>query len=95
MLFMASKLSRGISNCTTILHQYSSNTRVECITIHIKRLLDDELNQYRCRSEELLQSEKDFFVLRAPFELDFLLYEFDHWLGNLREVWDESVIISH
>jgi hypothetical protein len=73
MLFMALKLSRGISNCTTILHQDSSNTRAGCITIHIKRLLDVGLSQYRRSSEELLQSEKSFFALRAPFEFGFLL----------------------
>jgi hypothetical protein len=94
MLFMASKLSRGISNCTTILHQYSSNTRAGCNTIHIKRFLDVGLSQYWCHSEELLQCKKDFFALWAPFELGFLLYEFGHWLGDLGEVWDESVIIS-
>jgi hypothetical protein len=44
-----------------------------CITIHIKRLLDVGLSQYRCSSEELLQSEKGFFALRAPFELGFPL----------------------
>jgi hypothetical protein len=69
MLFMVSKLSRSISNCTTILHQYSSNTHAGCITIHIERLLNVGLSQYRCGSEELLQSEKGFCALQAPFEL--------------------------
>jgi hypothetical protein len=94
VLFMASKLSCGLSNCTTILHEYSPNTRAGCITIHIKRLLDVGLSQHRCSSEELPQSEKGFFALRAPFELGFLLKEFGHWLGYLGEVLDESVIIS-
>jgi hypothetical protein len=49
------------------------NTHVECITIHIKRLLDVRLSQHRCNSEELLQSEKDFFTLWVLFELGFLL----------------------
>jgi hypothetical protein len=71
VLFMMSKLSRSISDCTTILHQYPSYTRVRCIIIHIKRLFDVRLSQYRCNSEELLQS--DFFVLRVSFELGFLL----------------------
>jgi hypothetical protein len=35
--------------------------------------LDVGLHQHRCRSDELLQSEKGFFALRAPFEFDFLL----------------------
>jgi hypothetical protein len=73
VLFMASKLSRGIINCTTILHQYASNTRAGCITIHIKQLLDVGLSQQMCSGEELLKSEKIFFALRAPIELGFLL----------------------
>jgi hypothetical protein len=70
----------------TILYQYSSNTRAGCITIHIKQLLDVGLSQHRCSSEELLQGEKGFFTLQAPFELGFLLQEFGHWLGDLGEV---------
>jgi hypothetical protein len=31
------------------------------------------LHQHRCSSEELLQSEKGFFVSRALFEFGFLL----------------------
>jgi hypothetical protein len=31
------------------------------------------LSQHRCSSEELLQSEKCFFALRAPFEFGYLL----------------------
>jgi hypothetical protein len=73
MLFMVSKLSRSISNSATILHQYSSNTRAGCITKHIKRLLNVGLSQYKCGSEELLQSEKGFFTLRAPFKLGLFL----------------------
>jgi hypothetical protein len=73
VLFMASKLSRSISNGMAILHQYSSNTHAGCITIHMKRLLDVGLSQHRCSSEELLQSEKGLFALRAPFEFGFLL----------------------
>jgi hypothetical protein len=73
MLFMVSKLSQNISNNTTILHQYSSNTRAECVTIHIKRLLNVGLSQYKCGSEELLQSEKDLFALWASFKLDLFL----------------------
>jgi hypothetical protein len=73
MLFMALKLSRSISNYTTILHQYSSNTRAGGITKHIRQLLNVGLSQYRCSSEELLQSEKGFFALRAPFKLDLFL----------------------
>jgi hypothetical protein len=69
MLFMALKLSRSISNGMTILHQYSFNTRIGRITIHIKRLLNVGLSQHMCSSKELFQSEKDFFALWAPFEL--------------------------
>jgi hypothetical protein len=57
----------------TVLHQYSSDTRAGCITIHIKQLLNVELCQYRCSTEELLQSEKGFFALWGPFELGFFL----------------------
>jgi hypothetical protein len=52
----------------TVLHQYSSNTHAGCITIHIKRLLDVGLSQYKC-IEELLQSKKGVFALWAPFKL--------------------------
>jgi hypothetical protein len=69
-------------------------TRARCITIHIKRLLNVGLSQYRCGSEELLQSEKGIFALRAPFELGIFLLELGHWLDDLREVWNESVVIS-
>jgi hypothetical protein len=70
---MAPKLSQRISNCTIILQKYSPNTRARCIAIHIKRLLDVRLSQHRYSSEELLQSEKDFFALQIPFEFGFLL----------------------
>jgi hypothetical protein len=73
VLFMASKLSQSISNCTTILHQHSSNTHAGCIAIHIKQLLDVGLSQHRCSSEELLLSEKCLFALQAPFEFGFIL----------------------
>jgi hypothetical protein len=73
VFLMVSKLSRRISNCMTILYQYSSNTRAGCITIHIKQFLDVGLSQHRCSSEELLQSEKGFFAMWALFEFDFLL----------------------
>jgi hypothetical protein len=73
VLFMALKLSQSISNCMTILHQYSSNTRAGCITIHIKWLLNVGLSQYRCSGEELLQNEKGVFALWALFELGLLL----------------------
>jgi hypothetical protein len=77
------------------LHQYSSNTHARCITIHIKQFLDVELSQHKHCGEELLQSEKSFFTLLALFELGFLLQELGHRLGDLGEVWDELVIISH
>jgi hypothetical protein len=73
VLFMTLKLSRGISNCVTILHQYASNICVGCITIHIKRLLNVGISQHRCCGEELLHSEKSFFALRAPFELGMII----------------------
>jgi hypothetical protein len=44
------------------------------------------LSQHRCSSEKLLQSEKCFFALHAPFEVGFLLEEFGHWLGDMGEV---------
>jgi hypothetical protein len=66
-------LSQSISNYTTILHQHSSNTHAGCITIHIKRLLDVGLSQHGRGGEELLQGEKGFFALWAPFELGFHL----------------------
>jgi hypothetical protein len=73
VLFMVSKLSRSISNCTTILHQYSPYSHAGCITIHIKWLLDVGLSQHMHSGDELLQGEKGFFTLWALFELGFLL----------------------
>jgi hypothetical protein len=78
----------------TILHQHSSNTHARCITIHIERLLNVGLSQYRCSSEVLLQSEKGLLLLHGPFEFRFLLQELGHRLGDLGEVWNESAIIS-
>jgi hypothetical protein len=73
VLFMALELSSSISNCTTILHEYASNTHVGCITIYIEELLNVGLSQYRCSGEKLLKSEKCLFTLQTPFELGILL----------------------
>jgi hypothetical protein len=76
------------------LHQYASNVCAGCITIYVKQLVNVELSQYRCSGEKLLQSEECLFTLWAPFELDVLLEELGHRLGDLGEVWNESAIIS-
>jgi hypothetical protein len=58
-------------------------------------LLNVGLSQYGRGGEKLPQSEKSLFTIFTPIELGILLKEFSHWLGNLGEIWNESVIVSY
>jgi hypothetical protein len=38
----------------TVLYEYTSDTRVGCITIHVKLLLNVKLGEHGCSGEKLL-----------------------------------------
>src|SRR6266508_3762614 len=94
MLFVLPPLARGISNDLSFLHQDTAKTGSRCITIDVKRLGDIWLGQNGCSGQQGLQLLEGGFTIHGPIELGFLRKELCHWLRNLGEVLDKSMVIS-
>jgi hypothetical protein len=91
---MVLQLMGCIGNDSPILHQNTTKSLSGCITIDHKVLSDIRQGKNRSGGKLLFQSLETKVTLERPLKLIGLLQEVGHGLGNLREVLDESTIVT-
>jgi hypothetical protein len=94
MLLMVLQLTGRIGNDSPILHQNTAKSLSGCITIDHEVLPDVRQGKNRSGGKLLFQSLETKLTLGCPLKLIGLLQEVGHGLSYLREVLDESAIVT-
>jgi hypothetical protein len=91
---MVLQLVGCIGNDSPILHQNTTKSLSRCITIDHEVLSDIRQGKNRSGGKLLFQSLETELTLGCPLKFIGLLQEVGHGLGYLREVLDESAIVT-
>jgi hypothetical protein len=94
IFFMSLELTRGIGYHLAFLHKNTNETDVRGIAIDIKVLVNIRLSENGSGSETIFESLEGFLTSLGPFELDPILQQLGHRLGNFRKILYEPAVVS-
>jgi hypothetical protein len=94
IFFMSLELTRGIGHHLAFLHKDTTETDARGIAINIKSLVNIWLSENGGGSKTIFESLEGFLTSLGPFELDPILQQLGHRLGNFRKILYEPVVVS-